>query len=495
MRRRAAWLVVLLGLFLVASAEARPRRGARREAASGKREAAALLRQAELGRRSGKAADAYRTYEALLARFKQRLSKKQRKQVEQALITLGSWTATVRFAQPEGPLSSITVDGVAVAAPSRPLRVDPGRHTVQATRAGADPFAAVLQLAPGQDETVEIKLSAEVRGGQVAVRERTAADVTVLIDGRDVGPAPWEGELEPGRHVVEARGARHEAAPATVEIQRHGRLEVELVAVQTREHVRLSCQAAGAEMRLDGQPKALPFDGALALGKHTMEVSAAGHRAFLRPLEVVAGRPIDERVVLEAAAQAAPPVLAEAATEPVRRTRLALLASGGFPRILQAEASLRFADVIALGFEWSYLPDVTLADVRFHMMSYQGTLRWSPWRGAFHLGVGGGVQSYVSSSGTTNTRARIDVTQPIVSPHLGWHWVLASGLTLGVDLGLQIVLASDPKASLRDAAGRPLEEATLDDDARGIRSDAQDLASQIVTTPLPTLSLKLGYTF
>ena len=320
-------------------------------------------------------------------------------------------------------------------------------------------------------------------------------NVTVRIDGRDVGPAPWEGELEPGRHVVEARGARHDAAPATVEIQRRGRLEVELVAVQTREHVKLSCATAGAAMRLDGQPQALPFEGALALGKHALEVSAAGHRALLRPLEVVAGAPIDERLVLEpdAAAPAAAAVMP--ATEPVRRTRLGLLVSGGFPRVLQAEASLRLADVIALGFEWSYLPDVTLADVRFHMMSYQGTLRWSPWRGAFHLGAGGGVQSYASSSGTTNTRARIDVTQPIVSPHLGWHWVLASGLTLGVDVGLQIVLASDPKASLRDAAGRPLEEATLDDDARGIRSDAQDLASQIVTTPLPTLSLKLGYTF
>ncbi len=494
MRLRAALVVVLVGVLLALGAEAKPRKAGRRETAGAKREAAALVRQAEFQRKSGKAADAYRSYEALLSRFKKRLSKKQRRQAEQALVALRSWTAVLRFSQPPGPAATITLDGATVEAPSRPLRVDPGRHTVQATRAGADPFASVVQLAPGQDETVEIKLAAESRGGLIAVRERTGADVAVVIDGREVGPAPWEGELEPGRHVVEARGARHEAASASVDVQRRGRIEIELVAVQVREHVKLASATEGASMLLDGQPQALPFDGPLALGKHSLELSAPGHRKLARALDVAAGKPLDERLVLErevaaAAAVAAVPVV----TEPERRNRFGVLASGGFPRVLQAEASLRLKDVVAIGFEWSYLPELTLADIRFHMTSYQGTLRWSPWRGAFHVGVGGGVQSYASSSGSTVTRARIDVLQPIVSPHLGWHWVFKSGLTLGVDVGVQLVLASDPKATLHDASGRPLDEATLDDDARGIRTDAQDLASQIVTTPLPTLSLKLGW--
>ena len=488
-------LVVLVGVLVALGAEAKPRK-ARREAAGAKREAAALVRQAEFQRKSGKAADACRSYEALLARFKKRLSKKQRKQAEQALVALRSWTAVLRFSQPPGPAATVTLDGVTVEAPSRPLRVDPGRHTVQATRQGADPFASVVQLAPGQDETVEIKLAAESRGGVIAVRERAGAEVAVVIDGREVGPAPWEGELEPGRHVVEARGARHEAASASVDLQRRGRVEIELVAVQVREHVKLASTLEGASMLLDGQPQALPFDAPLALGKHALELSAPGHRKLTRSLEVAAGKPIDERLLLEREAGAAPAALATPVVAEVeRRNRFGVLASGGFPRVLQAEASLRFKDLVAIGVEWSYLPDVTLADIKFHMMSYQGTLRWSPWRGAFHVGVGGGVQSYASSSGSTATRARIDVLQPIVSPHLGWHWLFRSGLTLGVDLGLQIVLGSDPKASLQSSGGQPLDEATLDDDARGIRTDAQDLAAQVVTTPLPTLSLKLGWYF
>ena len=479
--------VAIVSLLLVAApVEARPKRG--RVSAAGKREVAALLRQAELQKKSGKAADAYRTYESLLARFTRGLSKKQRKQAAQALATLGSWTALLRFGQAAG--ATVTLDGATVDA-SRPLRVDPGRHTVQATRAGADPFAAVVQLAPGQDETLELKLVAEAHGGQLLVRERTGADLVVVVDGREMGPAPWEGEVEPGRHSIEARGARHEASAASVDVQRRGRVEVELAAVQVREHVKLGCTVEGAKLAIDGQLQALPFEGALPLGRHALALSAPGHRTLERPLEVTAGRPIDEQLAPErvAAAAAAPPP--PPPVEPERRTRFGLFAGGTFPSGVLVEASLRIRDAVALGARWTYQPDYTLADIRFHTTSYQGTLRWYPWRGAFHLGVGGGVQQYTSSSGSATVRARVDTFQPIVTPHLGWHW-LAGRFLFGFEVGARLVLG-DAKAKLTDTSGQPLAEAAFDDDARGIRTDAQDLASRLAI--LPTLGLDLGFYF
>jgi hypothetical protein len=267
---------------------------------------------------------------------------------------------------------------------------------------------------------------------------------------------------------------------------------VELIGVQVKESVVVRSATAGAALTLDGQPAALRLDGLLAIGKHQLSVAAPGFRTLSREVALVAGKPRVELFTLER--EGAPAGAAPAARPEERAVRVGMLVAAALPRPIQAELSVKLREVVALGFQLGMLPGLTLADIDFDLKAYQATVDWFPWRGRFHGGLGVGAQSYQSSSGSAVVRAKVSSTNAVLSPRLGWLRTWPSGLTLGVDLGMQVVFGEGPRAELLDATGAPLP-GQPDEDARGIREDAEELADTLHTSILPTLALKLGFYF
>jgi hypothetical protein len=101
------------------------------------------------------------------------------------------------------PGATITLDGKKVVVPASGLVLKGGNHEVVAVLPGHVTFQRTVNVAPGQRTLVEAKLEP---GGEVTIRSNLAA--TVVLDGRPVGPAPFNQVLLPGRHTVVLKSTR-----------------------------------------------------------------------------------------------------------------------------------------------------------------------------------------------------------------------------------------------------------------------------------------------
>lgn len=103
------------------------------------------------------------------------------------------------------PGATVFVDGESRGpAPFVQDRAPVGTHAVIVRAAGYQEFSQTCNVGPGNDCIVEATLS----GARVRVRAQVQSSVTgavIVVDGSELGPVPYEGELGVGPHRVEIR--------------------------------------------------------------------------------------------------------------------------------------------------------------------------------------------------------------------------------------------------------------------------------------------------
>ncbi len=183
----------------------------------------------------------------------------------------------------------------------------------------------------------------------------------------------------------------------------------------------------------------------------------------------------------EAAAEAPVPLT----RGPVRVGVLVGLVS--VPRPLGVELFGRFGDYLGAGVGYSALPsglgDVALSlagvsDVTLESAALEGELRLFPFRGSFFVGSAFGRQTLSATAHQSGVTVAADMTTYFVTPRIGWLAVWDSGLSLGLDLGVQLPLSSDITVTSNNSQAA---------------SDARSVAKAIGDTPLPSVNLRLGY--
>jgi hypothetical protein len=171
--------------------------------------------------------------------------------------------------------------------------------------------------------------------------------------------------------------------------------------------------------------------------------------------------------------------------------RIGFLVGVGAPRSATAEVYFKFFDVLGIGASYTYLPkfvgdwilkayNVYDPSLSVTSHSWELALRIYPTRGAFFLGANLGMGSVeaVLHGSTRNATAKVD--GPFVAPRIGWLWIFASGITLGLDGGAQIPLG-DPEIIFDPPAFR---------DFRPLYNAARTVGKSV----LPVLNFRLGYT-
>lgn len=165
--------------------------------------------------------------------------------------------------------------------------------------------------------------------------------------------------------------------------------------------------------------------------------------------------------------------------------RIGAIGGVGFPRPLAIEGLIKLERTLALGAEYSVLPTVTISGVETSFWAVAADARLFPFGGAFfvglkagrqHLGVHGTVS--VSQVGTLTESVAVDTT--FLNPRLGFLWTWSPGVTLGIDAGVQIPIASTASNTL------PSE--------LHLNQDVNDVANRFGKTTLPTVDLlRIGF--
>jgi hypothetical protein len=173
--------------------------------------------------------------------------------------------------------------------------------------------------------------------------------------------------------------------------------------------------------------------------------------------------------------------------------RLAALGGVGFPRPLMIEGLLGVERALALGAEYGFMPQSSIADVDMTLWSLAGTARVFPFRGPFFLGLRGGHQRFgaamtasLGSYGTITDTLTVDTW--FITPRIGALWMWHSWLAFGIEAGIQIPVSSNVSNSL------PTENLPNDPRVTSATRKLNALVDVLGNSVLPTFDLlRIGF--
>lgn len=219
--------------------------------------------------------EAYAAYEE----YKSKYPSKGRSPVDDRLEVLAKRTGLVSVSTSE-PGATVSVDDKPAGATplGAPLRLSAGAHKVRLTKDGFAPFERTVSVVAGGIVSVDGKLDAVSSKGRVSVRERNGRPIRVIVDGIDMGDAPWSGELEAGSHDIVGKGSSYAAAPEKVTVERGATREVELVASSTTGTLKITTSDGRGVIYLDDKLVGEGSFGAdIPAGTHTIRVTREGY--------------------------------------------------------------------------------------------------------------------------------------------------------------------------------------------------------------------------
>ncbi len=226
--------------------------------------------------------EAYEAYDELLKTYGAKLSRAQQTEAESRLKDLAAKTGSLSIRVDEAG-ASVLVDDVNVGTTPMPMfkRVSAGTRRVRIVKDGFLPVEESRSVGANATVTIEAKLVREAIRGKLAAREATGKNVRVIVDGNDVGAAPWEGELDPGKHSVMLRGDTLGSDTQTVEIVRGQRQEVVLSAKEATAHLEVRTSDGAGTISIDGKVVGEgSFSGDLPIGPHNIDVTREGFEPF-----------------------------------------------------------------------------------------------------------------------------------------------------------------------------------------------------------------------
>jgi len=164
-----------------------------------------------------------------------------------------------------------------------PVRIDVGKHVVKLSKDGFVEAVTPVDVASGGRTPVAFKLEPLNKTALVSVTVGGATAATVFVDGRDMGPAPFKGELSADRHTIEARAPGFVTVGQTVDVLYKQPISLVLTLSQERHEGRLKVTAPeGAAIFVDDRAVGTStWDGVVSTtGGHQLVVTKPGYQTY-----------------------------------------------------------------------------------------------------------------------------------------------------------------------------------------------------------------------
>ena len=184
--------------------------------------------------------------------------------------------------------AALSIDGVPSDRVPKRVQVSPGRHLIEITGEGRTPTEQWVTVDRGQVLVVPVRVGGDSAGGLLVTSDMAGAEVWIGGQRRGVAPFVWE-DAPAGKLAVEVRVPGRSAYRSTAEVAPGRRTTVAASLNAARGGLRVSADAPGAEVWLDGTRLGTAPAGRddLSPGEHLLELYASGYE------------PLSETVVVE----------------------------------------------------------------------------------------------------------------------------------------------------------------------------------------------------
>ena len=250
-------------------------------------------------------AEAYTAYEDLLKTYGTKLPAGKKQNADNRLKEISGRTGLLDLQATE-PGAAISIDEKPMGTTplAKPLRLPAGPHRVRITKDGFQPFDQVPAVAVGTTATVVVKLEAASTKGKIVVKEKSGQPIRVLVDGIDVGDAPWTGDVEAGQHEIGGRSPSMIAVSQRVVVERGKTNNVEIVASSSTALLKITINDGKGNIYLDD---ALVGEGGFSKevpsGPHKIKVKREGYDTFEADIVLREKEPYVQAVTLSLGSQ------------------------------------------------------------------------------------------------------------------------------------------------------------------------------------------------
>ncbi len=245
--------------------------------------------------------EAFDAYDELVKTYGKTLSKAARTAADARIKEIGAVTGYLSLRVNESG-AAVNVDGkpVGTTPVAALMRVTAGAHKVVVSKDGFLPYEQGADVGANGKAIVDVTLQREPKTGHVSVKEKTGQAIRVSIDGVDVGPTPYEGDVEPGSHEVGGKSASLTAPKAVVEVARGKTADVELVASAFIARLEVRTSDNKGFVLLDGKPMAEgSFAGEVSVGPHVVAVTREGYERYEKRVNLADKQTLVETVTLK----------------------------------------------------------------------------------------------------------------------------------------------------------------------------------------------------
>ena len=238
-----------------------------------------------------------RHYARAEATFKQeltdgagRISPQEEADVKAAILALEPFVSTLEVTANE-PGATLLIDGEEMGKTpfDKPVPIDVGPHELRLHKDGFVDGVQQVTIAGGAPAKAAFSIEPAVKKATVSVAVTGAPGASVVIDGIDMGQAPFKGEVVAGRHTFEARAPGFVPARQTTDVVYKEPLNIALdLAVERHEgHLRIESTPAEATIEIDGRVVGSgTWEGPLAAGGHQLIVKRSGFQTYTSEISV-----------------------------------------------------------------------------------------------------------------------------------------------------------------------------------------------------------------
>jgi hypothetical protein len=213
-----------------------------------------------------------------------RLAPAEQQELKNAIAIVQQFVTTIDVTASE-PDATFSIDDVPVGKTpfAGPVRIDVGKHVLKLSKDGFAEAVQTVDVASGQRTPVTFKIEPLNKTALVTVTVGGAAGATIFIDGRDVGPSPFKGDLAADRHTIEARAPGYVTVGQTVDVEYRQPMNLVLTLSVERHEGRLHVVAPeGAAIAVDDHAVGFgTWEGVVSTtGGHQLVVRKRGYQTY-----------------------------------------------------------------------------------------------------------------------------------------------------------------------------------------------------------------------
>lgn len=200
-------------------------------------------------------------------------------------------TATAISVQTDPAEAEISVRGGGLVVPfGQRVLLRPGDYRVRAEHPGYRP--AELAITVTKEPNQRFELTLEKLPGRVRIE--TPATASVSVDGEELGTAPGEFELAPGKHRIDIAAARFQPFSGELEVEGAGKVQTFAPELMPNwANVSVTSEPAGAQVFVDGELRGTtPLTTEILAGNHPLELRLEGFKPWTTDVQIKAGEPV-----------------------------------------------------------------------------------------------------------------------------------------------------------------------------------------------------------